>query len=500
VRLGRALALIALLPGLASAGVRPRYGGELRALLPSAPLGLDPSRALSPVDLQMAAVAHATLLDLDPSGALRPALLEALPEPEDGGRAWRLRLAPGLIFQDGQPITAADVAASLARLSAPGSLYAWLASPIEGSADVRGGRAARLAGVQVLGERELRVALRYPFPDFPQALAALPAAIVRTGPQGALVGAGPFRPAGALAATSRMEAFDGFVGGRPFADAVVLAGAETAAAARALRAGTAELALRAEAIEPRRDGLRSVETPRLGLAIAVVSPRLGDAAAPIRAALAALDRADLARFAHAPATPLRALLPALPGRAPGPAPAAPPARRLRLAFAETPFTPRAAAERLQVKLYDRGVHVALERQPAAALAARLASGDFDVALVPVWLVARAPALALGQIAAAAGGPERGAQALARLAPLSLAWPPPPSLAQPVPASNDALAAAAASLEDELLAVPLYAAGLRVALRPGVEGVEVRSDGTLELGGAWLAPEVARTAPGAGAPP
>jgi hypothetical protein len=47
---------------------------------------------------------------------------------------------------------------------------------------------------------------------------------------------------------------------------------------------------------------------------------------------------------------------------------------------------------------------------------------------------------------------------------------------------------AARLEAELIAVPLYAAGLRATTRDGVEGLRVRGDGTLELGDAWLMPD------------
>jgi hypothetical protein len=82
-----------------------------------------------------------------------------------------------------------------------------------------------------------------------------------------------------------------------------------------------------------------------------------------------------------------------------------------------------------------------------------------------------PALALAQIAAAAGGRERGARALSQAAV----------------ADASALPTIAAALEAELLAVPLYATALRISVRDGVEGAWVRSDGTLELGDLWLMP-------------
>jgi len=473
-RLAAAALLVMLGPVAAAAGVRPRYGGELRVLLPAAPTELDPARATTPADLAAVRALHATLLDVDGAGALHPALLEAVPEPEEGARAFRLRLAPGLRFHDGEPIAAADVAASLARLAGPDSAHAWLAAPIDGAAAVRAGRARQLGGVKVLSDRELRVVLAYPFPAFPLALAALPSAVVR-GP--AAAGAGAFRRAGASVAGLRLAAFDAFHGGRPFADVLLLAGADARAAARALQGGAADVALRPEAVDARP----AMETAPLGIVIAVVSRRLGPAAEPTRAALAALDRAELTRFIRAPATPLGALLPPplLPRVGSRPAPTrspGTPAARLRLLLPDGPDAPRAAAERIQVKLYDRGVHVVLESAPRAAFAARIAAGEFDAALVPVWLVSRAPALALAQVAAAVGGPERGAQALEQAAA----------------SDPQALPALAAALEAELLAAPLYAAGLRVSSRDGVEGVSLRADGTLDLGDAWLMPAQGRS--------
>jgi peptide/nickel transport system substrate-binding protein len=469
-----AAAILAIVvPAFAQAGVRPRYGGELRVLLPSPPTQTDPARATSPADLVAVRALHATLLEADERGELRPGLLEALPEPEEGSRAWRLRLAPALRFQDGEPMRAADVASSLTRLAQRSSAHPWLVAPIEGATAVREGRAASLAGVQVLSDRELRVSLSYPFPGFAGALAALPSAPVRMGPGGVLVGAGPFRAAGSTGGGLRLAPFDGFHGGRPYADGLLLAGADARGAARALAGGAADAIWRPEPLEG--GGGAALPARRLGVVLAVVSRRLGPAAEPTRRALAALDRDDLTRLVRAPVTPLSALLPPpmLPESAPRPArrETGAPAGRLDLLLPEGADTLRAAAARIQVRLYDRGVRVTLESSAPAEFDARLASGDFDAALVAVWLVSRVPELALAQIAAAAGGPERGARTLARAAG----------------ADRGGLPSLAASLEAELLAVPLYATGFRVAARPGVEGLWLHGDGTMELGDTWVMP-------------
>ena len=481
--------VIALAPAPGTAGVRPRYGGELRVLLPAPPAQLDPARAISPSDLAAVRAAHATLLEVDPRGELRPSMLETIPLPEAGGRSFRLRLAPGLHFQNGAPVTAADVARALSRLAAPWSAHGWVAAPIRGFAAVHDGHAPSLAGVEVLSESELRVELAYPFAEFPQALAALPAAVVHVGPGGQIAGAGPFRPAGPVPGPGlRMVAFEGCAAGRPFADALVLAGSDARGAARALDRAEADVVLRPEA----PPGGLPAEPSLDEVVVALVSRRLGAAAGPTFAALAALDRAELARRVRGPAKPLASLLPE-PLLAARPSVLSPPpgypsgrsdrARadgstlpaRLSLLLAAEPGAPREAAERIQVKLYDRGTRVAVEPVPRPAFESRLAIGDFDIALVPVWLLARAPAVALGQVAWVLGGPARGAEALSRAARTG----------------GSELPALAAELERELLAVPLYATGLRLSPRAAVQGVARAGDGTWAAGDTWFLPGGAR---------
>jgi peptide/nickel transport system substrate-binding protein len=470
--------MIALSPAPGTAGVRPVYGGELRALLPATPAQLDPARATSPSDLVAVRAAHATLLEVDAHGELRPSMIEAVPQPEAGGRSFRLRLLPGLRFQDGAPVTAPDVARTLSRLAEPGAAHGWVAAPIRGFAAVHDGHASMLEGVEVLSPTELRVELAYPFAEFPQALAALPAAVVHAGPGGQIAGAGPFRPTGpAPGSALRMTAFDGCAAGRPFTDALVLAGADARGAARALARAGADVVLRPEA----PPGGLTAAPSQDEVVVALVSRRLGAASGPTLAALAALDRAELSRRVRGPAKPLTSLLPeplltARPPTAP-PLHGALPAR-LSLLLAAEPGAPREAAERIQVKLYDRGVRVAVEPVLRSAFESRLAIGDFDVALVPVWLLARSPAFALGEVAWVLGGPARGAEALSRAARASAAELP----------------ALAAGLERELLAVPLYATGLRLTSRPEVQGVARAADGTWTAGDTWLLPGAGGRAP------
>lgn len=492
-----ALALLAALglaaalhPPAAAAAPRPAYGGDLRLALPLLPRSGDPALATWPQDLALARALHATPLALDAAGRLAPGLLAEVPVPQAGGRTFQLTLREGLRFPDGSPLTASDLAASLARLLRPEvrSPHGWLALAIAGAEEVAEGRAASLSGLQVLSDRELLVSLSFPFPEFPAALAALPAAVLSA----AGAGAGPFRPAG----PERAVANDLHWRGRPFADALVFSAPDPRATARALESGGLELSLRPE------PSPGAAPLPLLTAAYAHVNARrLGAGAAGVRRALLRLERTDLLRFVRAPAEPLHGLLPrsvwaaaaagaGLPapppelgeglretGPAPGPAsPGAGGATLVTLLVPGWLADPRSAAERLQVKLTDAGLRVALEPLDPARYAARLAAGDYDVALMVVPLLSTQPALAAAQVAQQVGGlraARRAEQALAGLEPA-------------------AAARAAEQLRAELDLAPLYAAAAgRLAASPALQGLVVRADGGFDPGDLWRLPEAAR---------
>ena len=104
-----------LLAAGAYGGSRPRYGGTVRILLHDRVVSLDP---LSDEDHpaardRMAALAFENLTEVDSQGRLRPGLAVSW-HADQSRRSWqfRLRLAN---FHDGTVLTAADVAASLAK-------------------------------------------------------------------------------------------------------------------------------------------------------------------------------------------------------------------------------------------------------------------------------------------------------------------------------------------------------------------------------------------------
>jgi peptide/nickel transport system substrate-binding protein len=465
VRHAGVAALAALLwPALATGADRPSYGGELRVALPVPPRVADPALAREPQDLWLARALHATPLGFQGTGELGPGLLERVPEPQQGGRTFQLTLRDGLRFSDGTPLTARDLAASLARLLRPevGSPHAWVAVALQGADEVVAGRAAALPGVQVLSDRELLVTLAFPFPAWPAALAALPAAVVS--PAGA--GAGPFRRDG----RDRLVASELHWRGRPYADALAFSAPDPRAAAQGLEAGAIDLVARPE-------GTSGLPQPRLVVALAAVNGRrLGPGGAVIRRVLATLDRQDLVRrFVRAQAEPLDTLLPddLVDGPVPAPAPAAAglaPAR-LTLILPAWLADARAVADRLQVRLFDAGVKAALEPLDPARLAARLAAGEYDVALVVVPLLSGEPALAAGQVAGTFGGPRAARRAEQLLAGVAAGR------------RGEVLE----QIRAELDLWPLYAAGGRLRPAAGVGGICQWRDGSLDPGDLWRAP-------------
>jgi ABC-type transport system substrate-binding protein len=110
-----AISSLLLLAAGAYGGSRPRYGGTVRVLLHDRVLSIDP---LSDEDHpaardRMAALTFETLTQIDAQGRLCPGLALSW-HADQAKRTWqfRLRLAN---FHDGTVLTAADVAASLAK-------------------------------------------------------------------------------------------------------------------------------------------------------------------------------------------------------------------------------------------------------------------------------------------------------------------------------------------------------------------------------------------------
>ncbi|PZP45075.1 MAG: ABC transporter substrate-binding protein [Azospirillum brasilense] len=160
----------------------------LRIATSSPPTSLDPHFHNLMPNNALAAHVFDRLVHQDARQNLQPGLATAWTSPSD--TVWEFTLRPGVRFHDGQPFTAADAVASLARAPAvpnsPGSFAQFL----------RG-----IASVEAVGPLRLRIATKTPQPLLPNDLSMIaiiparfrdaPTEAFRTGE--AMIGTGPFR-------------------------------------------------------------------------------------------------------------------------------------------------------------------------------------------------------------------------------------------------------------------------------------------------------------------
>lgn len=190
----RLVAASSLLVALAAAATRPQYGGTAHILLRGAPNSLDPAGP-QPDSFTAGNVLHLaydTLVTIDDTGHLQPGLAISWQAAYDH-RHWYFQVRPGVKFDDGSPLTADAVAASLRQANA------WEVVP-EGDS--------------------VAIGLEQP-EDFSPAELALPRnAIVKRG-AGNPKGTGPFRVAEWTPGKRLLlNANEEYWGGRPFLNSV----------------------------------------------------------------------------------------------------------------------------------------------------------------------------------------------------------------------------------------------------------------------------------------
>jgi ABC-type transport system substrate-binding protein len=195
-----AISSFLLLAAGAYGGSRPRYGGTVRILLHDRVLSIDP---LSDEDHpaardRMAILAFENLTEVDAQGRLRPNLAVSW-RGDQSKRVWqfRLRLAN---FHDGTVLTAADVAASLAK-----SNPAWKYSAVD--------------------RQTVSIETPSPVQQMPELLALPRYAIVKRQADGnnaaILIGTGSYRlTQWQTGEHAQFTANEDYWGGRPFADSI----------------------------------------------------------------------------------------------------------------------------------------------------------------------------------------------------------------------------------------------------------------------------------------
>ena len=193
----QSVAVSALLAIGANAAVRPRYGGTLRVEMRAAVQSLAPgtSDQNSAGQERLSALLFEPLVTLDQNAQPRGALAFSWQHTPDY-KLWQFWLRPAK-FQDGSPVTAAQVIASL---TAANPRPAWR---------------LRTDGESVVFESDM------PLPNLPVQLAQQKNAIVFKQASGEVVGSGPFRlsewQAGKRAV---LVANEDYWNGRPFLDSV----------------------------------------------------------------------------------------------------------------------------------------------------------------------------------------------------------------------------------------------------------------------------------------
>jgi ABC-type transport system substrate-binding protein len=181
-----ALSSLPLFP--VAGATRPRYGGTVTVELSSA----------SPATI--APLFEETLVRLNEKGEIEPLLATAWQRDPDRKR-WRFSLRPKVLFHNGEPLNAANVA-----------------SPLGAALKKKYGDVNVTAGGQTIV-----LQFDHAVPDLLPELANSRMAISRTSDTGAPIGTGPFRvSAWEPGHKITLAAFEDYWGGRPFLDSVVV--------------------------------------------------------------------------------------------------------------------------------------------------------------------------------------------------------------------------------------------------------------------------------------
>jgi peptide/nickel transport system substrate-binding protein len=426
---------------------RVPYGGELRLAYTGTSVDLgDPTLADTPVEATLFGFLSRPVCRLDAGGAVQPAISREVSRPT--AQSVRLTL-PSLVL-------ASTLARAWMRLSDPKetSPYRALLFPVRTEARQLSANGS-----------VLELPLSFPWPDLERSLCHPALALPLTTVAPSL---GPFS---ATANKGLLDARIGYPEGRPYLDRLMLTPTDERGLARLWAAKQVHLQL---GVRPEPGVLQGVALHATYLAF---SPRRVPADFQ-QAFESAIDRGDLTRlFVRAPAVAMPHLLPpALLPQAPRPRPGAPASggtKAVTLLYDAGIEDQRSVAERIQVKLHERGYKVALEPLPRSTLRARWAKGDYELMLHSL-LLPPLPGPALAVVLDAAGRKDL----------LGVELPLIGSIADP--AMRDARARERAlALATSVPIIPLYAQGLGVRVAPEVGGLVMDAQGLPVLDGAYL---------------
>ena len=96
----------------------PKHGGTLTYMIPAdGPPSLDGHREGTYATIHITAPFYSVLIRANPENPASSTdfvcdLCTSMPQPADGGKTWSFKIRKGVKFHNGDPLTAADVAAS----------------------------------------------------------------------------------------------------------------------------------------------------------------------------------------------------------------------------------------------------------------------------------------------------------------------------------------------------------------------------------------------------
>lgn len=186
----------------ASARTRPHYGGTLRVEIRGDAWSVD--------GLARRLVLN-TLTSLDREGAARPALALNWDE-ENNDQRWDFKLRPDVQFQDGSPLTADAVVASLSASCLVRENTGTIAGKVLPDCPWNSLRAN--------GASDVEMTTDHPAPDFPELLAQSRFAISKKDAAGTILGTGPFKVAGVSEDVLTLSANGSCWQGRPYLDSL----------------------------------------------------------------------------------------------------------------------------------------------------------------------------------------------------------------------------------------------------------------------------------------
>ncbi len=196
------LLFVLLLPALTACTQQAADKGEVRIALAQQVMTLDPRFSTDAASHRVQELVHRGLVHLDERFEAQPDLAESWTRPD--ALSWRFHLRDGIAFHNGEPVRAADVAATLNSILDPAT-----ASPL------RAGFSA-IEWVEVEGERDVLLHLNRPDASLLTRLSMgiLPASVAALGNQSQdIIGCGAFRVAGRNGRGLLLERIDSDVAG-----------------------------------------------------------------------------------------------------------------------------------------------------------------------------------------------------------------------------------------------------------------------------------------------